>query len=386
MAILKAQIDKSNVILSSATPSLESFYNAKSGKYGYFSLGEQFNQKINAVNIIDLKREKLKKDSFISTQLFDELAKNFAKKHQSLLFLNRRGYSPITLCKACGEKVNCPNCSSYLVHHKALKNSICHYCGHNEKFSSDCRKCLEKNSIINFGVGVEKLKEEVEAVFPEAKIMVVTSDNLANFKDVETLVKKITENGVDIIIGTQMIAKGYDFPNLTMVGVVDADSAFYSSDLKSSEKSFQLLSQVFGRAGRKDHQGRVFVQTYNPENFILKKLIANDKNGFYNFELENRKASNMPPFAKMANIVVNSLQQEKALRAAKDIVKNVPFSDKIEVFGPAPALLFRLRNRYYYNIFLKVERKINLQKLILDITNRVDFLNQVSVKIDIDPQ
>jgi primosomal protein N' (replication factor Y) len=386
MAILKAKIDNSNVILSSATPSLESYCNAvEEKKYEYYQLEEKFNKKTNTVHIIDLKREKLDKGDHISQKLRQELAKNFANKKQSLLFLNRRGYSPAMLCRACGDKVECPNCSVNLVYHKALKSSICHYCGHVEKFNKNCKKCAKEDGIISLGVGVEKLEEEVKSILPQAKIVVATSDNLTSFKDAQILVERIINNEIDIIIGTQMIAKGYDFPDLTLVGVVDVDSGFYSSDLKASEKSFQLLSQVFGRAGRKDHAGNVFVQTYNPDNLILKKLIQNDKNGFYKFELENRKITELPPFAKMAEITVSSLNKEAAMRLSKEIVKNAPFNEFVEVIGPAPAKLFRLRNRYYFNIYFKVNKKINLQKLIFDITNRLDNKNQANIKVDIDP-
>lgn len=385
MAILKATLENFPIILSSATPSLESYFNAKSGKYNYFHLGDKFHQKINAIEMVDLRRTKLEKGSYISQTLQEALAKNFALGQQSLLFLNRRGYAPVTLCKACGEKVNCPDCSAYLVHHKHSHKAICHYCGHNEIFSHDCKTCGEKNSVINVGAGVEKIAEEVESLFPQARIALVTSDNIANFKDADKIVTQILNNEIDIIIGTQIIAKGYDFPNLTLVGVVDADSGFYSAELKSSEKSFQLLSQVIGRAGRKDYHGKIFIQTFNPQNFVFEKIIQNDKKGFLEFEIANRKSLNMPPFTKMANFVISAFDENKALSAAKTLAGKFPFNDAIEVFGPAPAAISRLKNRYNYRVFLKTEKRINLQKLILDVMKDVEFSNQVRVKIDIDP-
>ncbi|HLD77380.1 MAG TPA: primosomal protein N', partial [Rickettsiales bacterium] len=333
MAILKAKIEEFPVILSSATPSLESYQNAKSGKYNYFFLDDKFNQKTNDINIIDLRQNKLESGSYISGILRAEIAKNLENSHQTLLFLNRRGYAPVTLCKACGQKINCPNCSSYLVHHKHAKSAICHYCGHNEKFDHNCKFCGEENTIINIGVGVEKIKEEVESHFPKARIAMVDSDNVTNFKEAEKIVKQILKDEIDIIIGTQIIAKGYDFPHLTLVGIIDADSGFYSSDLKSGEKSFQLLSQVIGRAGRKNHGGRVFIQTYNPQNLIFEKIIQNDKKGFYDFEISNRKSLNLPPFCKMAKITISAFEQKIALNFAKNVIKNIPFNDAIEVFG-----------------------------------------------------
>lgn len=385
MAILKAALEEFPIILSSATPSLESYINAKSGKYNYFYLGDKFHQRNNAIEMIDLRKIKLESGSYISQTLRESLAKNFALGQQSLLFLNRRGYAPVTLCKSCGQKVNCLNCSSYLVHHKHSRRAICHYCGHNEIFSHDCKSCGEKDAIINVGVGVEKIAEEVTSLFPQARIALVTSDNIANFKDAEKIVGQISNNEIDIIIGTQIIAKGYDFPNLTLVGIVDADSGFYSAELKSSEKSFQLLSQVIGRAGRKDYHGKIFIQTFNPQNFVFEKIIQNDKKGFFDFEIANRKALNMPPFTKMANFIISAFEENKALSAAKMLAGKFPFNDAIEVFGPAPTAIARLKNRYHYRVFLKTEKKINLQKLILDVMKDTDFPNQVRVKIDIDP-
>lgn len=385
MAIFKSSFDKSKVILCSATPSLESYHNAKTGKYQYFSLSQKFNDKINEVKIIDLKRHKPEKNRHISKILRDEIANNFANNHQTLLFLNRRGYSPVMLCSKCGAKVECRDCSATIVYHKSLNISTCHYCGYEENYNKDCRECGSKDSIINFGVGVEKLQEEVKEFLPQARIALITSDNLTNFKTSNKIIQEISNNEVDIIIGTQMISKGYDFENLTLVGVVDADSGFYSDDLRASEKSYQLLSQVVGRAGRKKHQGKIFIQTYNADNFILKKLISQDKEGFYKFELNNRKILDLPPFFKLANIIIDSLRKNSALQIAKNIVRNFPFNENIEVLGPSKSKLFRHKNRYYYSVFIKANKKINLQKLISDVINKLDIKNEANIKVDIDP-
>ncbi len=385
MSILKSTIDNFKVILCSATPSLESYYNAKKGKYRYFLLDEKFNKKKNKVTIIDLTRHKLKRGTYICEELRQEIAKNYALGHQTLLFANRRGYSPVLLCGSCSEKCRCKNCEANLVYHKKIKKLICHYCGYEEDFDKNCKKCGKENSMINIGVGVERIKDELLDFLPQARTALVTSDNLTNFKEVEELVSKISNNEIDVIIGTQMIAKGYDFENLTLVGVVDADSGFYSSDLRALERSYQLLSQVFGRAGRKKHEGKVFIQSYDPQNYVLQKLIEEDKKGFYEFELKNRKIMDLYPFSKMAQITIDSLNQSLALKIAKDIVKNAPFNENVELLGPAPKPIARLRNRYYYSVFIKVNKKINLQKLIFDITNRLDIINQANIKVDIDP-
>lgn len=384
MAILKAKIENFAVLLSSATPSLETYVNAISKKYSHFILDEKFNEKINEVQIIDLCKAKLPSDIFISHDLKKAIIKNFENKEQSLLFLNRRGYAPVTLCKNCGQKVNCNNCSSNLVAHKKIKKLLCHYCGEHEKFYDNCKSCGAENSFINIGVGVEKIKEEVEKFLPEARIAVVTSDLVTNFNDAEELVKKITNHEIDIIIGTQLISKGYDFPELTLVGIVDADSGFYSSELRSMERSYQLLSQVIGRAGRRNKQGKIFIQTYNPQNFIFEKIIKQDKLGFYEFEISNRENANMPPFSKMAAFIISSFEEKSALNFAKKLIISFPFSEKIEIFGPAPMPIPRLKNRYYYRVFLKVEKKINLQKLILDVVKNLELPNNVRLKVDVD--
>lgn len=389
MAILKGKLENFPIILSSATPSLETYANAVSGKYHYFLLDEKFNEQISEINIIDLRREKLDKDNFISHDLKNEIVKNLERGQQSLLFLNRRGYAPVTLCRACGQKVNCPNCSAYLVAHKGAfgqTKMVCHYCGEHEKFSSDCKSCEAEDSLVNIGVGVEKVKEEVEKLFPDARIALVTSDCVTNFKEANDLVQKISNHEIDIIIGTQLIAKGYDFAGLTLVGVVDADSGFYSSELRSSEKSYQLLKQVIGRAGRRKEQGRVFIQTYNPQNFIFEKIIQQDKKSFYDFEMQNRQSMNMPPFTKMASFVVSAFEENLAVNFAKKLVSSFPFNDNIEVFGPAPMPLLRFKNRYHYRVFLKSEKKVNLQKLVNAVVQNLEVPNNVRIKIDIDPQ
>lgn len=388
MAVLKAKLENFVVILSSATPSLETYINAQNGKYHNFVLDEQFNQKTNKIDLIDLRKSKLPAQEFISLELREEIAKNLANKQQSLLFLNRRGYAPVTLCKSCGQKVDCPNCSSHLVAHKNKKGVaklMCHYCGFDDDFSSKCRLCGSDDGLINIGVGAQRVKEEVERLFPSAKLALVTSDTVTNFKEVDSLVRDIADGKIDIIIGTQLIAKGYDFPNLTLVGIVDADSGFYSSELKSMERSFQLLKQVIGRAGRSEKRGRIFIQTYNPQNLIFEQIAKQDKQSFYDFEIQSRELLNMAPFTKMASFVISSFNENNALAFARKMVSIFPFNEQVEVFGPAAMPLLKFRNRYHYRIFLKVEKKVNLQKLINSVLNSLEIPNNIRIKVDIDP-
>ncbi len=384
MAIVKANLEKFPVILSSATPALETYSNAVLGKYQHFILEQKFGAK-NEIELIDLRREKLPSGQFLSQKLRAEITQNLTQKKQTMLFLNRRGYAPVTLCKTCGKKYDCSDCDFHLVLHKSKNQLICHHCGHHERPTIECKFCGEKDSLIGLGAGVEKLAEEVRNSFPEARIALVTSDNVTSFSDVDELVEKILGREIDVIIGTQMVTKGHDFPDLTLVGIIDADGLLYSSELRALEKAYQILTQVIGRAGRRSEQGRVMIQTYNPENFLFGQLLKNDKKSFYDFEIKNRQNLELPPFARMAKFEVSSFVESEAKNFAKKLIKNFPASEKIEIFGPAPAPLQRLKNRHHFLVNLKTERKINLQKLISDVILSIEIPNSIRMRIDIDP-
>ncbi|MBU6140475.1 MAG: primosomal protein N' [Proteobacteria bacterium] len=384
MAIVKANLEKFPVILSSATPAIETYVNATSGKYQHLILEQKFGAK-NEIELIDLRREKLPSGQFISQKLRAEITQNLLQKKQTMLFLNRRGYAPVTLCKDCGKKYDCADCDFHLVLHKSKNQLICHHCGHHEKPTPECKFCGEKDSLIGLGAGVEKLAEEVRNIFPEARIALVTSDNVTSFSDVDELVEKILSREIDVIIGTQMITKGHDFPDLSLVGIVDADGLLYSSELRALEKAYQILTQVIGRAGRRSEQGRVMIQTYNPENFLFGQLIKNDKKSFYDFEIKNRQTLDLPPFARIAKFEVSSFSESEAKNFAKKLIKNFPLSEKIEIFGPAPAPLQRLKNRHHFLVNLKTQRKINLQKLVSDVMRSLEIPNSIRVRIDVDP-
>jgi primosomal protein N' (replication factor Y) len=384
MAILKSKIENFPVILSSATPSIESYANAIFKKYHHFLLDKKFNNQRNLVSLIDLNKNK-NDGLFLSRELREEIIKNFHQKKQGLLFLNRRGYASASLCKTCGKKYECKNCDSYLVLHKVKKKLICHHCGYEETNIDSCKFCAEKNSLISFGVGVEKIAEEIKNLLPEARIALVTSDEITNFLDAERMVKKILSNEVDIIIGTQMIAKGYDFPNLSLVAIIDADSMLYSSELKALEKAYQLFTQVIGRAGRRNFAGKTFIQTYYPENLILQQIIRGNQKEFYRFEMNNRKAMEMPPFSKIAKFEISAFNESEAKNFAKNFVRKFPFDEKIELFGPAPAVLQKLRNRHHFLVNLKVKKTVNLQKLIEDILTKITVPKSIRIRVDIDP-
>jgi primosomal protein N' (replication factor Y) len=248
-----------------------------------------------------------------------------------------------------------------------------------------CKFCGEEDSLIALGAGVEKVFEEVENSFPGARVALITSDNVTSFAEADELVRKILAQEIDIIIGTQMIAKGYDFPDLTLIGVVDFDAMLYSSSLRALEKSYQMLTQLIGRAGRNSKAGKVMIQTYNPDNYLFEQIIKGDKKSFYDYELSQRSSLDLPPFAQMASFEVSSFLESDAKNFAKKLIQNFPINEKIEVFGPAPAPIQRLKNRHHFLVNLKVGKKINLQKLITDVTAALEIPRSVRVRIDINP-
>ena len=384
MAIMLAKIMNFPTILTSATPAIESYNNALTNKFKYYHITKSFGSK-NIIDIIDLTQEKLDRNKYLSNKLKDEIARNIASNKQSLLFINRRGYSPVTMCAKCATKYQCLNCDSHLVLHKNKNKLICHYCNHQENFTNICKSCGHKGSIISLGIGVEKIVEEVTQYFPQARIACATSDIITNFDQASNLVSNILNNEIDIIIGTQMIAKGYDFPNLTLVGIVDIDSMLYSSELKALERVYQILNQVIGRSGRRSEKGKVIIQSYNPKNMIFNFIGNDDHKAFYNFEIKNRKLFDLPPFSRLAKIEVSAFLENDAKNYAKNIVTKFPINDKLELFGPAPAVIGRLKNRYYFIINIKAAKNLNLQKLISDIIDSLIIPSKIRIKIDIDP-
>jgi primosomal protein N' (replication factor Y) len=383
MAIIKGKNENFPIILSSATPALETYNNATSGKFNHFILSQRFGAK-NQINLIDLRNEKLEKGAILSQKLRLEMAQNLAQNKQTLLFLNRRGYAPASLCKACGSKYQCKNCDFNLVFHKAKNILTCHHCGYVEKTPKKCPSCQEENSLISLGIGVEKLQEEAKELFPNARIALVTSDNITSFVEAQEMVAKIIAHEFDIIIGTQMISKGYDFENLNLVCVINADDMLYSSDLRALERSYQMLTQVIGRAGRKS-AGKVLIQTYNPDNLLFKYLLMDEKKEFYQFELMNRELLNYPPFSRFAKFEISAFLENDAKNFAKNLIRHFPVNNKIEIFGPAPAPLQRLKNRHHFLVYLKANKEINLQKLINDVMAKLEIKNNIRLRLDIDP-
>lgn len=385
MAVLRAKILNIPIILGTATPSLETLVNVENNKYKRVFLENRFGNAIFPdVKLIDLRNEKLSKNSIISSYLKEKMQEHLKQKNQILLFLNKRGYSPLVLCRECGFKYSCPHCSCYLTNHKNKNKLICHQCGYVVSFSSTICPSCGRDSIISFGFGVEKIAEEVKNLFPDKNVAIITSDTVQNINQTKQVLDDILNKRIDIIVGTQIITKGYHFPDLTLLGVLDADASLFGGQFKAMEKTYQLLTQVIGRVGRGEKQGEAIIQTYSPENMVMKALVENDKNTIIEFDKENRQLIGLPPYGKMAVIILSGTSEEKVYKAAKDVLKIIPIDDNVEVLGPAPVFLYKYNDNFRFKIIVKTKNNINLQKLLRYVLEKIN-LGNVRIKIDVNP-
>ncbi|CAK6552777.1 MAG: hypothetical protein IRD7MM_05575 [Candidatus Midichloria mitochondrii] len=385
MTVLRGKIENIPVVLSSATPAIETIHNYKIDKYKKIQLNSRFSGVLLPdIKIIDMTEENLPKNQFISPTLRQALENNLSNAKQSLIFLNRKGYAPITLCAKCGTKSSCPHCSSYLVFHKNKSSLECHYCGYKTNVITECANCHSKN-IVFFGPGVEKIGEELNKLFPSARLAVATSETISNQKSAAELLKKISNHEIDIIIGTQILAKGLDFKLLQLVGAIDADCSYTSGDIRAHERMYQLLSQVSGRAGRANERGQVFLQTYEPNNHILHSIINNNQNAFFEAELHDREASNTPPFSRIAIITLSCRQENRLLEFAYKMSDTAPALENLTVLGPSSAPLSLLRGNYRYRFILRAKKNIFIQKIITHWLEQVEVPHYIKIKIDIDP-
>jgi primosomal protein N' (replication factor Y) (superfamily II helicase) len=386
MAIMRGKLENIPVLLASASPSLESLYNVSSAKLSLVSLSNRYNdQDMPKIHIIDMKKEK-RKNSFIAPSLLASLKENLLNNQQSLIFLNRKGYAPMLICKDCGHRVCCKNCSTGMVYHKSLKKLKCHQCGYVAAVPKKCNNCeVEEDSLVACGPGIERLDEEVSTLMPNARIVTLTQASFANSKEAEKLLTAIENREYDIILGTQIIAKGHHFPYLTLVGIIDADTAMMGGDLRCSEKNYQLLQQVSGRAGREIGNSKIFIQTYNPHHPLILALASYKRDEFISEELRNREAALMPPFGRLAAIIISSKQEKKLIEFTKNLIKIAPITKEIKVLGPAQALIYKIREKFRYRILLKTRRNINLQKYINAWLESIETPSHIHLKIDIDP-
>lgn len=385
MAIVRASLLNIPLILASASPSLESIHNVSLSKLNLVKINSRYNSnQMPVISVIDMKKFKDKKH-YISPILRKEIKENFSKHQQSLLFLNRKGYAPVMICNSCGYRISCNNCSSNMVFHKALKKLKCHQCGNEKAINKNCPSCASENSFIACGPGVERIAEELKEFIPEARIVTLTQESFVNSKQEALLLESINSGSIDIIIGTQIIAKGHHFPALTLVGVIDADTGLVGGDLRAAEKTYQLLHQVGGRAGRELNDSKIFIQTYNPDNPLIIALANYERENFIEQEIAIRKLLNLPPFTRFAAIILSSKQEQQLLDFAKEMVRISPNSEKIRILGPAPAVIYRIRSKFRYRILIKTARNINIQKYIQTWLGELKTPTHISVRTDIDP-
>ncbi len=385
MAVLKAKIFNIPVLLSSATPSLETHYNIQKGKYLSYKLRNRFGGSLlPEVVIVDLNRDKPGRDRAISGSLYAEILNTLKIKKQTLLFLNKRGFAPIVHCGECQTSFTCRNCNALMVYHKSTGKMLCHYCGSKREALSKCTLC-ENENLIFLGTGVEKLEEEVRHLFPMARVVSMTSDTSRGGKDAEDNIGRIINNEVDIIIGTQILAKGLHFPELHFVAVVDAESNMLGFDIRALERTYQLLHQVAGRAGRMKKRGKVMIQTTQPCNPVIEYLKNFDQEGFLSTELEAREISNMPPFSRLIAVNIAANKDVDAAACAREIKKFIPNSNEVEVIGPAPSPLYFLRNKYRYRLLIKTAKNININSILQRINLKFNS-KAVKVSVDVDPQ
>jgi len=397
MAVVRAHMGNIPVVLVSATPSLETMQNAWLGRYTHLHLTDRFGgAHLPDVEIIDMRLDKPEKNCFISPTLRKITAEMLEAGGQVLYFLNRRGYAPLTLCRTCGHRMACPRCTAWLVEHKAGSVLQCHHCGFSQKSPKDCPSCHDEGSFAACGPGVERIHEEAAALFPEARLMVLASDTAENPDHLKSMLEDIRSGAVDIIIGTQIIAKGHHFPNLTCVGVIDADLGLQGGDLRAAERTYQLLHQVAGRAGREQKRGVVYLQSFMPEHRIMQAMRAvggqrQARDEFLEAEAFEREQAHMPPFSRLAGIIVSGREESQVIETAKALGKISPQGKtenglSIQTLGPAPAPMVRLRGRYRYRLLVNADKSLNIQMAIHAWLAACKIPSSVRVYIDIDPQ
>ena len=385
-AVMRAKFEDIPVVLSSATPAIESRHMVEIGRYREVTLPQRFaGASLPDIRAIDLTRDPPPRGRWLAPGLVHELEANLERGEQSLLFLNRRGFAPLTLCRHCGHRFQCPNCTAWMVEHRLMHRLACHHCGHVMPPPKACPECGEEDSLVACGPGVERIADEVAELFPDARTAIVTSDTIWSPARAAEFVAAMERAEIDIVIGTQLVTKGYHFPNLTLVGVVDADLGLAGGDLRAAERSFQQIQQVAGRAGRGDKPGRVYVQTHDPDAPIIAALVAADAPGFYAAETDARREAAMPPFGRLAAIVISAEDAGEADTVARRIGRAAPVVEGMAVFGPAPAPLAMLRGRHRQRLLVHARRSLDVQDVIRDWLADVEWNAKVRVSVDVDP-
>ncbi len=386
VAVMRAHFEGFPIILASATPALESLQMAESGIYSKVDLPSRFGgAQLPDIDTIDLKEEKPPHGMWLAQRLVDGIAERLERGEQSLLFLNRRGYAPLTLCRNCGFRYQCPNCSAWLVEHRFTRRLACHHCGHEAPSPAACQECGEPDCLVACGPGVERIADEVAERLPEARVFVATSDTLNSPGRAAEFIAMVDAGEIDVIVGTQLVTKGFHFPELTLVGVVDADLGLEGGDLRAGERTYQQVAQVAGRAGRGAKPGEVLIQTRHPEASVIAALAAGNRDAFYTAETEMRRDAGAPPFGRWASIIVSSEDEAEAREAARRIGDTRPDVADCMILGPAPAPMAQLRGRYRYRLLMNARRSVQLQDVIRRWLGQIDHPPGVRVAIDVDP-
>ncbi|KQM13090.1 primosomal protein N' [Novosphingobium sp. Leaf2] len=386
VAVMRAKFESIPVVLASATPALESMQLAEAGVYRKIELPARFGgAQLPDITILDLREQAPERGRWLAPRLVDAMKERLAKGEQSLLFLNRRGYAPLTLCRHCGYRFQCPNCTAWLVEHRFSRRLACHHCGHETPVPDACPDCGTGDCLVACGPGVERIADEVAEILPEARTALVTSDTMNTPAAIGEFVAMAEGRAIDIIIGTQLVTKGYHFPELTLVGVVDADLGLEGGDLRAGERTYQQIAQVAGRAGRGEKPGEVMIQTRHPEAAVIAALADGDRDAFYAAETEARRDAGAPPFGRWAAIIVSSEDQAEALAAARAIGGTAPDLPDMLVLGPAPAPMALLRGRHRFRLLINARRSAELQKTLRAWLEPLQFPRGVRVNIDIDP-
>ena len=386
MAVARARAGQFSAVLVSATPSLETLINFEQGRYNRIPLKSRYGAAdLPEVKAIDLGKSNLIKGQWITKRLVDEISETLERKEQTILFLNRRGYAPLNLCRACGHRLECPNCSAWLVEHKSISRLQCHHCDYAITMPSSCFKCGAIDSFHAVGPGVERLEEEVRFRFPSARISVASSDTLSGPVRLGEFIKAVQDSKIDIIIGTQVVAKGHHFPLVTCVGVIDADLGLAGGDLRAGERTYQLLHQVAGRSGRESRPGKVFLQTSQPDHPLIKALLSWDRDGFLEEEKRGRRDAGMPPFGKLAAVILSAKDPRIVDDLASVIAASAPYNSGVQILGPAIAPIAILRGRHRRRFLVKCSKNINIQKILKSWLRNIKVPSNAKVDIDIDP-
>lgn len=386
VAVMRARFEQMPIVLASATPALENLHMAQSGVYHKIDLPARYGgAQLPQTRVIDLRDDPPERGRWLAPGLVKELKQRLAKGEQSLLFLNRRGYAPLTLCRHCGFRFQCPNCSAWLVEHRSTRKLACHHCGHETPPPPTCPECGAEDCLVACGPGVERIAEEVAEILPDARITLATSDTLNSPDKAAAFLSAVQHKAVDVIVGTQLATKGFHFPDLTLVGVVDADLGMEGGDLRASERSYQQIAQVAGRAGRASKPGLVLIQTRHPETAVIAALASGNRDAFYEAETEARRRIGAPPFGRWVAIILSSEDEAEAQEAARTLGALRPQLADVAILGPAPAPLSLLRGRYRHRFLVNAKRSAPVQKILRQWLAQARFPAGVRVSLDIDP-